>query len=228
MSKEIISVSHFSDIEKSLMGGFPKGKITIISARTGMGKTWLAILIFHKLLKKNRPSVFVSLDLSIGSIWRRLTMIESGLSMLEYDRNLQAGKGTEKWDRAAEKLSAFNPRIVNVPRNTSSISAELENEINKSPNSVILLDGLIYIGRTEAKRFIDSELENIKKLLPIKGVSLVIFMGLGRGYSDAKGIVNNKKVAEKIPSKCIDKIIVIQNDIQQLIGSPEKFDRLEL
>jgi hypothetical protein len=212
-------------LNKIILGGFRRGEITCVASRFAVGKSWILINLFHHLLKQKKAPVFISLDLPIASIWRRLIMIESKMSFVEYIRAFQNGKGTEKWELASERLSAINPRIQYRKNSFTAIPAYLKEAISDKSDSVIFLDGLMFPKTRVAKKYYDGELKKIRSVLENKNATLVMSLGLGRTFAKGQKI-DFAKVEAKVLSGYFNKLIVLQNGNNTAADSMRKMDCL--
>lgn len=69
----------YQQLDDVLGGGLVKGGVYIIGARPGMGKTTFAINIAEKVAKRQKPVVFISLEMSPHQIMCKRTAIDSGI-----------------------------------------------------------------------------------------------------------------------------------------------------
>lgn len=212
-------------LNKIILGGFRRGEITCIASRFAVGKSWILINLFHHLLKQKKAPVFISLDLPIASIWRRLIMIESKMSFLEYIRAFQNCKGTERWELASERLSAINPRIQYRKNLFTAIPAYLKEALSDKSDSVIFLDGLIYPKTQVAKKYYENELKKIRSVLENKNATLVMSLGLDGSFAKGQKI-DFVKVKAKVLFGYFNKLIVLQSGNNKAADSLRKIDCL--
>jgi archaellum biogenesis ATPase FlaH len=211
MTKAIIIGTKSRNLNEILLGGFRGGEVTGIAGSFAVGKSWYLINLFHYFLKHKLDPIFISLDLTIESIWKRLIMIESKMSHWEYIRSFQTGKGRAKWDAASERLSRINPRIQYRKESLSSIPEYLKESIPDKSAAVIFLDGLIYPKTRATNKEYEAELRNLRSVLGNKNVSLVMSIGLGRTFAKGQNI-DLAKVEKKVLSNYFDKLIVLQSE----------------
>lgn len=70
--------SGFKDLDE-LVGGFTPGELILLAARPSMGKTALALSVAHKLIRRDVPVAFFSLEMSTKTLMTRLIGIDSGV-----------------------------------------------------------------------------------------------------------------------------------------------------
>lgn len=70
--------SGFKSID-SLTKGFVKGEVTIISAKTSVGKTSLALAIAANIAKSGKPILFVTLEMTQAQLMQRYISLTGGL-----------------------------------------------------------------------------------------------------------------------------------------------------
>ena len=70
----------FSKIDYALSGGFQPGKLYVLAARPGIGKSALAIHFSHEIAKRGYRVAYASLEMSAAECAGRLLSRESGVS----------------------------------------------------------------------------------------------------------------------------------------------------
>jgi len=70
----------FSKLDKALSGGFQPGKLYVLAARPGIGKSALAIHFSHEIAKRGYRIAYASLEMSASECAGRLLSRESGVS----------------------------------------------------------------------------------------------------------------------------------------------------
>lgn len=89
--------------------GLQKGEMSVFGARPSHGKSALLLqFAHHAAFKLNRPTLFISLEMSIAMLMRRLNAMETGISLSAMKR----GALTEA-DFA--KIAGFNSRMLHAP-----------------------------------------------------------------------------------------------------------------
>jgi hypothetical protein len=225
MTKAKIFGTQSKSLNKILLGGFRGGGVTAIAGGFAVGKSWILINIFHHFLKRKQDPIFISLDLAIESIWKRLIMIESKIPYMEYIRSLQTGRGRIKWEQASEKLSTYNPLIQYRANSFTSIPAYLKGVSSEKPAPIIFIDGLMFPKTREAKKFYEGELRKIRSVLEGQNVSLIMSLGLGRAFAKDQKI-DLAKIEAKVSSDYFNKLIVLQSENKIAADSLRKIDCL--
>jgi|GEM_PF-339136 len=105
----------FHDLDM-LTTGFHPGDLIVIAARTGMGKTSLALSILHHLSIVNEiPAVFFSLEMSGHQITIRLLSKESKIPLKKIISGFLSESEIEKLTKDALKIMNAPLHIVDVP-----------------------------------------------------------------------------------------------------------------
>lgn len=107
--------SGFTDLD-NMTTGFQPSDFILIAARPSMGKTAFVLNILeHVAIKKNRPCVFFSLEMSKEQLVNRLFSMDSGIDA----QNLRSGNLTEgEWERlleTTERVGGSNIVIDDTP-----------------------------------------------------------------------------------------------------------------
>ena len=70
----------FSKLDKALSGGFQPGKLYVLAARPGIGKSALAIHFSHEIAKRGLRASYASIEMSSGECAGRILSRESGVA----------------------------------------------------------------------------------------------------------------------------------------------------
>ncbi|WP_189492769.1 DnaB-like helicase C-terminal domain-containing protein [Streptomyces antnestii] len=117
-------------LDTLLRGGLRPGRVTVLAARTAMGKSMLALSIArHCAVAAGRPALIASLEMSRFELWVRLMAAESGLSsdrilrgLPEHERERVRG-AAEDLDRRRAPLDLGGDGSIPA---VSDIAAECE------------------------------------------------------------------------------------------------------
>ena len=96
-----------ADLDR-LTGGFRGGKLVVLGARPGVGKTALALSMAKHVALHTGPVLFVSLEMDAAEIMARIYASESGVDVQELE------SGTLS-DEALEGLGVYGPRVTSLP-----------------------------------------------------------------------------------------------------------------
>lgn len=96
-----------------IIGGIEPGYLTIIAARTSVGKTALATNIaYHNGVKQGRPTGIISLEMTYQKLGERFVAIASGVNMHAVSTMIRHGKRQqipqETWDAIELALGMVN------------------------------------------------------------------------------------------------------------------------
>jgi KaiC/GvpD/RAD55 family RecA-like ATPase len=71
------------EVLSSLIGGFNPGRVTILTAGTGVGKTNLAMALARGLWRSERPSLYINMEMDQYDLTARFIMAEAGVQRYE-------------------------------------------------------------------------------------------------------------------------------------------------
>ena len=169
-----------------IMCGLPKNNLTVIGARTSMGKTSFAIQLMIDLLRNDKSVMYMGFEMSQTELIERVFC-----NMYKIDnRKLLFGGFDEfatKWEDF--KIKTENAKFVigdKFGTNWKQLSDFL-NELTKMPD-VIVIDYIQAIsqGQGEGKSFIDDYILNFRNLSIEKGFAGVMVSQLNRASQDRK------------------------------------------
>jgi replicative DNA helicase len=124
------------DINQQL-GGFEKGRSTIVAARPGMGKTALALKDAWVAAKKGEAVAFFCMEMTALQLTARLFAIETGISAIEYKQGKLDGQSIKALMAFLKVMESVKFVLVCVPNlNWKSIDIRIA-KINKK---LFLLD----------------------------------------------------------------------------------------
>lgn len=99
-------------------GGFMNTDLILIAARPGMGKTAFIVSMFKKKLNQRRPFLFISIEMSLKQILRRIFSQEEGIDL----NRITAGKLTKEEKDKFIEFCATMPNNCHFVENISDIS----------------------------------------------------------------------------------------------------------
>ncbi len=130
LSKDHITglTSGFTDLD-NMTTGFQPSDFILIAARPSMGKTAFVLNILeHVGIKKNRPCVIFSLEMSREQLVNRLFAMDSGIDA----QDLRSGRLSDNdWDRLLETTDRVGHSNISIDDNTSITVAELRSRCRK-------------------------------------------------------------------------------------------------
>ena len=176
-SKLIGVETGFTDLDKRL-GGFKKGNLIILAARPGMGKTTLALNTCWNIAKKNKRSLFFSLEMEDKEVVRKIMSQELRVT----NENLNNGKVFEKHDNVLSIQDVIKNKQFYIDQTPALSVAEIGARARKlsmeQPLDFIAVDYIQLINekalsRTEEIRKISGGLKALAKELacPILALS---------------------------------------------------------
>tara|TARA_Y100000361_G_scaffold139794_3_gene143170 strand:+ start:399 stop:1739 length:1341 start_codon:yes stop_codon:yes gene_type:complete len=176
-SKLIGVETGFTDLDKRL-GGFKKGNLIILAARPGMGKTTLALNTCWNIAKKNKRSLFFSLEMEDKEVVRKIMSQELRVT----NEDLNNGKVFEKHDNVLSIQDVIKNKQFYIDQTPALSVAEIGARARKlsmeEPLDFIAVDYIQLINekalsRTEEIRKISGGLKALAKELacPILALS---------------------------------------------------------
>lgn len=96
-----------ADLDR-LTGGFRGGKLVVLGARPGVGKTALALAVAKHVSQHTGPVLVVSLEMDATEIMARLYASESGVDVQE----LESG---DLSDASLEGIATYTPYVTSLP-----------------------------------------------------------------------------------------------------------------
>lgn len=94
-----IITTPYPDLDELLAGGFVPGELIYLGARPGIGKTLFALEVATDAAKHGHPTLFVTREMSIASLFQRLLAQEGSLSATELRRYGLAARGARETER---------------------------------------------------------------------------------------------------------------------------------
>ena len=85
--------TNLAPLDELVSGGFRAGKLVILGAQTGMGKTALALDISSRMVVRGRPVVFISLEMDYSELRDRLMARQSQVDLLKILRGREGFGG---------------------------------------------------------------------------------------------------------------------------------------
>jgi replicative DNA helicase len=166
--------------------GLPRGKMTIIGARTSMGKTAFALQIILDMLTNNKSVLYLSFEMKPQEIAERLFCNKYKIDNFE----LLVGKFSEyqpQWESFTQFLNNSKLIIADGFGKTWKELTDFMNTLTKQPD-VVILDYIQSIAGSsvEGKGFIDEYIRKFRELAISKGYAGVIVSQINRSNPDAK------------------------------------------
>lgn len=172
-----------------MTGGMLPGQLIVVGARTGIGKSALAISVAHAMARAGRVAGIVSIEMSDVEMTQRLVSIRTGLPTpdVKSSRTLDA----EQHVRVAEALAQIaqsSVRMVEARSALADVVAKARAMCDEQDAELVVIDylQLIRIGNRNRSRV--DELEEItgtlKQLARELGVPIMALAQLNRDSED--------------------------------------------
>ncbi len=180
-----------------LAGGFLNGSLDIIAAAQGLGKTSFVVNILCNICKKGKKVLFVTLEMSLLSIYSKIISYLSGVPFIEILRGSKRENGLwidfdkEEWikiNNARAEVSKYNLCLYGQKGlNTSDIKAKLK-DIGGA--DIVFVDYLQRLKPVSAYNSMYERVSNIAQELKTAAVEadipFVVISSINRDYSDRR------------------------------------------
>jgi replicative DNA helicase len=180
-----LSIGSIPDLDK-IMHGIPKDKLTVVGARTSMGKTSLVIQFIVDLITKGKSILYMGFEMKQDELLERIFCNKYQIPNVE----LLVGN-FEKYIAQWDDFKQYLPNIKFVAtdgfgKNWNDLSDFL-NELDKSPDVVIVdyIQGISQ-GAGAGKSFIDEYILNFRNLCIQKGFAGIVVSQNNRASQDRK------------------------------------------
>lgn len=177
-----------------LTGGLRGGKMVVLGARPGVGKTALALQMAVHAARHTGPVLLVSLEMDAAEIVSRMVAAESGI-------DLQALESGELTDEQAKRASACYPAISALPirmaQNTSTpmqVRREAMAMKNSCGLSMVVIDYLQLMRSDEKMKSRYEEVTAISREIKLLAMDLhVPILALSQFNRQSEGGYGKKK-----------------------------------
>lgn len=183
-----------------LIGGFRGGKLVILGARPGVGKTALALSVARHVASHTGGVLVVSLEMGAEEIMARLYAAESGADVSELDSGRPSDATMAEFSRYAPLVTALPIKIADRACTPMQIRREAQRMQERDGLSMVVVD-YIQLMRPDSKhgsRYEDvSEISRELKLLAMDlGVPVLALTQFNR---DSEAGKNGQRV-KRAPS----------------------------
>lgn len=177
-----------------LTGGLRGGKMVVLGARPGVGKTALALQMAVHAARHTGPVLLVSLEMDAAEIVSRMVAAESGVDL----QALEAGELTEE---QAKRASACYPAISALPirmAQHTSTPMQVRREAMAMQNSVglsmVVIDYLQLMRSDEQRKSRYEEVTSISREIKLLAMDLhVPILALSQFNRQSEGGYGKKK-----------------------------------
>lgn len=127
-------------------GGVREGEIAVFSASSGAGKSWVGLKTLFEEWRRERQSVFFSLELSLETCFDRLACIGAGVSYARWQLSTARPEEMDRVRIVLDRLreSPVQPLVIAPPRGERSMTALVRQAQSYSAQSVII-DQLTFV-----------------------------------------------------------------------------------
>jgi hypothetical protein len=134
-------------------GGVRDGEIAVFSASSGAGKSWVGLKTLYEEWRRERQSVFFSLELSLETCFDRLACIGAGVSYARWQLSTARPEEMERVHVILDRLreSPVQPLVIAPPRGERSMTALIRQAQSHDARSVII-DQLTFVSDDGGKK----------------------------------------------------------------------------
>jgi len=122
--------------------GLRPGKVTVIAARPGEGKTTAGTNLVAYLAKKGIPSAIISIEMEENELIDRIIGDEANLDIHEFDAGNFTEKEMKRFDDAAAKVCKWPLYITDMQLNIAQICSYIQDVKREYGVQVVMIDYL--------------------------------------------------------------------------------------
>lgn len=172
----IVSLSLFP-ILSEIIEGFNPGRITIITAPTGFGKSNLALNLFSSAIIDNINSIFINMEMELNDIAKRFLQINCNMTSKEFSNHnylQKVSSSSNIWMNKSANSFFTDGRSMSI----QDISNLISNKKAENDISLVFVD---YDQKIEAKdeseewRFIQKAVQSLEEIAKREKVHIVLF-----------------------------------------------------
>lgn len=188
-SEPEMSISSLSDLN-NMIWGLPKGKLTVVAARTSVGKSAFSLQLAYDLALHGKRVLFLSLEMTVEDLLERLFCYEHRINNRHLIRG-QFGAYEQKYDAFCTDLGRLKLAFTDCIGKHWSEVEEILNALDPKPDAVFIDHiNAIRTDGTNSKRAIDDYLINLVEITKHNNVSMIICCQINR---------DNQKDDDKTP-----------------------------
>lgn len=130
------------DLVDSITGGLNKGELTTYMAYTGVGKTWLLVIMAVNLAKQGYRVLFMTTEMSTKKMFQRIDAVWNGFNYSEFKKGQLSKKDEKKFREYLDKMSKTSKKdlLLVVEQATGGVS-QISAKVDEHQPDVLLIDG---------------------------------------------------------------------------------------
>ncbi len=209
--KHLLS-SGFAGLDQLMGGGFEAGQLTVLGARTGMGKTRLLLSMFKDLIRKQGKKV---LFLSYGMTAPRFLKAYLFGVPLESSVDFEMPSENELHQEIAELNRLENEGLFQfchlLESNEKYLLTGILKQVIASPVDMVIIDSIQYLQQPDAntastrEKYIGNVLKELKRLAHIYNFSLLVGSEISRN-AEKRGYANRPILSDLKDSGWIEEL----------------------
>lgn len=199
----------FSNINK-FTNGFQRGEMTILGARTSVGKTTMALNMAYKAALKGKATVAIfELEMTGEMLAKRMISMSSNVPLSK----LTTGNLTEierlKVREASREITALPIYIDDGPNTLADIENKTRQLIEKNPNLNLVVVDLINAIKVAGSKRTDSRVDEMRKIsqglhMMAKDLNVAVLVVAQLNRDSVKGEVKRPKMVDIKESGAIE------------------------
>lgn len=181
-AKRMVSTG-FQNLD-DMVGGCPRGGVTIVAARPSAGKTALACSVAIRMAEQGSPVLFSSYEQPIIELAERMLAVHSGVSFYSLRKNLLTKQDNEAVLNSAAQLGALPITLDVSCSNQTRLQALIRAQCRRKKVAVAIVDYLQLIEPEDRKANREQQVAGcsraLKRTAMATGCSLIVLSQLNR------------------------------------------------
>jgi replicative DNA helicase len=226
------------DYLSSETGGMQAGDVDVVSANTGVGKTWVLLLIAHHLWLQGKKVLMISKEMSGDAIEDRFHSLHFKLAYKMFRQARMDESVFERWKEEAEKMWEEDSRrfvVVDDVTNDKSGMLDIEAKIVEYKPDVLMVDGIYLVSDDTDDdlgwKSVGKVIIRLKRVLRKYGIPGIVttqnkdLSGKNRGGKPGGGRATTDDLAyTKEISRIATLLIMLRQDAEDKIANVMRMD----
>lgn len=130
------------DLLDEAMGGLNKGELTTFMAYTGVGKTWLEVIIAVHLAKLGYRVLFMTTEMSTRNMFRRIDAVWNKFDYSLFKKGQLTRKDEKRYEQYLEDMeNKSDDEVMLVVEQATGGVAQISAKVEQYKPDVLLVDG---------------------------------------------------------------------------------------
>lgn len=183
------------------LGGLPKGYLTLLAARPGMGKTTLSMQIARNVAASGAKALFISLEMTGMELWLKAALGVAEISWKDYSTGeVPAGtKNRLQNEVIPELMHNLGNRLYVYDKDQSSTTTEMVDKIiDEQKPDIVIVDHLAYLAdehENEIKR-LGMICRRLRNIAQTRNVAMLLLHHANRSTDDRKNQTKEPRMSD--------------------------------